>query len=227
MVAVLFCSAGGTSSITWPGGKERHYKGGRIHREGGPAVVSKGTFEAWYQNGDPFRIGAGAFAQVMARAPPREKNKIADSRCAHIVMRSFHIYRQAWVRVGGISMLESFVFTFGYNPTETGVDYNAWCFVGETWGADCRTAIRDNVEFVRNTWGKNLSSADFLGWDLTIVFMNCMAAAPPIQFVCCMAYKTAPVRLWHLLPEFYWGRWYAGSFAGGLLCKPCAIRWWA
>jgi hypothetical protein len=134
MVAVLFCSAGGTSSITWPGGKERHYKGGRIHREGGPAVVSKGTFEAWYQNGDPFRIGAGAFAQVMARAPPREKNKIADSRCAHIVMRSFHIYRQAWVRVGGISMLESFVFTFGYNPTETGVDYNAWCFVGETWG---------------------------------------------------------------------------------------------
>jgi hypothetical protein len=54
-------------NIAWPGGIERHYENGRLHREEGPAVVIKGTFEAWYRRGDPHRIGEAADARDLPR----------------------------------------------------------------------------------------------------------------------------------------------------------------
>ena len=83
--------ADATSIIAWPGGIERHYENGRLPREGGPAVVIKGTYEAWYQRGDPHRIGAAAFTQAISHAHSRERCRIVDSRCAHMVLDVYYI----------------------------------------------------------------------------------------------------------------------------------------
>ena len=64
--------AGEKRTIVWPGGVARHYANGRLHREGGPAVTIKGTFEAWYQRGDPHRIiDPAAFERTVAQTSGR------------------------------------------------------------------------------------------------------------------------------------------------------------
>jgi hypothetical protein len=57
----------GTGRIAWPNGIERHYESGRLHREEGPAVVIKGSFEAWYQRG----------ARIASERTHTSKSKIA------------------------------------------------------------------------------------------------------------------------------------------------------
>jgi hypothetical protein len=47
-------------AIEWHGRSERHYSGGKLHREGGPAAVKKDAFEGWYQRGELHREGGPA-----------------------------------------------------------------------------------------------------------------------------------------------------------------------
>jgi hypothetical protein len=139
MVVVLPCAvAGGEArTIAWPCGIERHYERSQLHREGGPAVVVRKTFEAWYQRGDPHRIGAAAIERVMARCSYSEDEpseamirvkypKSQESRVklvsACIALRSWHKEKEWWANSRYIEMIDAFVFTFeiqGMRPEAT------------------------------------------------------------------------------------------------------------
>ena len=53
-------SPGIALAIVWPGGIERHYIAGQLHREDGPAVVTPKVHKGWYYGGDLHREGGPA-----------------------------------------------------------------------------------------------------------------------------------------------------------------------
>ena len=233
MVAVVLCFASessfasgfadesgfadATSIIAWPGGKERHYKGGWLHREGGPAVVIKGTYEAWYQRGDPHRIGAAAFTQAIARAREPERRRIVDTRCAYMVQKVYNKCLQTWVKVVGIGMIDSYVFTLERFKN----DYHFWGYTGDVLGTDCRTS-RVTHAYTQNMWDKFIPLDDLVGWHLTGLYLDCMTATAPIYFVRCKTCKEAFESLnANTLPAHTVVRKMYGD-ATEALCKLCA-----
>jgi hypothetical protein len=68
MVAILarIVLGGGPHTIAWAGEIKRYYERGRLHREGGPAVAIKGTYEAWVPAKVKKRVG-GERMQVFQR----------------------------------------------------------------------------------------------------------------------------------------------------------------
>ena len=205
--------ASSTSVISWSNGIERHYEGGRLHREGGPAVAIKGVYEAWYQRGDPHRIGADVFERVAARSQPADRAKITKSRCPRVPLDVYQSNTQRWSAAGGIEMLDSFVFTIEPKLVKGSAEAQIWYCAGEVWGAASGYSVRSaNARYARGLWyTMGISPADSLCCRLTDLCLDWMDASVPMCIVHCMACN-AVVKI--KTPQL-------ANVAGGTLCALC------
>jgi hypothetical protein len=176
-----------STSIAWPGGIERHYESGRLHREEGPAVVIKGTFEAWYQRGDPHRIGAAAFELATARVSSLMREQILNSRCSAMFMQVYCRNILTWLTTGRICMLDSYMFTLFPSAQYIESEWRTWYCSGEVRGTTKTFAASSaNTEFARGLKYPDISPAVSLGTRLTDLYLALMEVAGPMFYLRCI-----------------------------------------
>ena len=106
-----------------------------------------------------------------------------------MVQKVYNKCFQAWVEVVGIGMIDSYVFTLDRFKN----DYHFWGYTGDAGdvlGTDCRTS-RVNHAYSQNMWDKAIPLDDLVGWNLTGLYLDCMASTAPIYFVRCKTCKEA------------------------------------
>ena len=118
-------------------------------------------------------------------------------------------------------MIDSFVFTFELITRGQAVDYRLWGFAGWVLGSDCPVS-RVNLAYTRSMWDKHIPPDGLLGWNLTGLYLACMASTTPIYFARCKVCKEAFEALGlNALAMGAGGRPTYGETAN-VLCKLCA-----
>ena len=171
MVAVIAVfAAGGTRVVSWPNYRlSRHYVNGRLHREGGPAVDVKGTFEAWYQHGDPHRIACTPLS--------------CDSNTAYMAMRTIHKDTQQWLVAGALVVFDAFVFAARLIDLNDAEKYLAWtCGDTRTSYADCCTKFVGELYVCQVRIKTKDPTADTLICsNVTELSLACLASKQPVR----------------------------------------------